>query len=184
MFVKTNFGPLRDWLTFAAESADSELVLINSLAIHRVWTIFQRFFFWYWNFVLIWCSFFSWFRIRFQTILGCTWTLYMTKKLVSASLRNFVVTWTLPNCIIPNQCGTYTVLVRLWDTNFIVKRKLKLPVPFRGSLKLSVVWEFPVWYFHFKMVSFTVVRIHGSKWPPITSAFHRPLFNSPVNSLQ
>ena len=65
---------------------------------------------------------------------------------------------------------TYTVLVRLWDTNFIVQRKLKLPVPFRGSLKLSVVWEFPVWYFHFKMVSFTVVRIHGSKCPSIPSA--------------
>ena len=77
---------------------------------------------------------------------------------------------------------TYTVLVRLWDTNFIVQRKLKLPVPFRGSLKLSVVWEFPVWYFHFKMVSVTVVTIHGSKCPAgITSASHRPLFNSSVN---
>ena len=39
--------------------------------------------------MLIWFSFFSWFRIWFQKIPGCTWTVYMTKKLVSANLRNF-----------------------------------------------------------------------------------------------
>ena len=38
----------------------------------------------------------------------------------------------------------------------MVQRKLKLPVLFRGSLKLSVVWEFPVWYFHYEMISVTV----------------------------
>ena len=68
------------------------------------------------------------------------------------------------------------MLVCLWDTNFIVQRKLKLPVPFRGSLKLSVVCEFTVWYFHFKMVSVTVVTIHGSKCP--SCATHRSLLNS------
>ena len=44
---------------------------------------------WKWDFVLIWFSFFSWFKIWFQKILGCTWTLHMTKKLVSDNLRNF-----------------------------------------------------------------------------------------------
>ena len=34
-------------------------------------------------------SFFSWFRIWFPKIIKSTWTLYKTKKLVSANLRSF-----------------------------------------------------------------------------------------------
>ena len=33
-----------------------------------------------WDSVLIWLSFSSWFRIWFEKIIGCTWTLYITKS--------------------------------------------------------------------------------------------------------
>ena len=40
--MKTNFGPSSDWLTFTAESADSELVLINSYDFIRTFSKIRR----------------------------------------------------------------------------------------------------------------------------------------------